>query len=58
MNKTEQDIKLELSAAIGHFAMHNEKVLDAKAVWLRWAVRLLLAETLTLVLLLMYQIVC
>lgn len=58
MNTPEQKLKEELSAAIGHFSVENQTILDTKARWLRWAVRFLLAQTLTLVFLLMYQTVC
>jgi hypothetical protein len=58
MDKTEPELKLSLSQAMAHYSKINEKTLDRKAYWNRWAGRMLLCETLTLVLLLLYQTVC
>src|SRR6266581_1494733 len=58
MNKSERELKLELSRAMAHFSKENEGTLDMKADRIQWAVRLLLGEIAALVLLLVYQTVC
>ncbi len=58
MKESEQDLKLLLGRTMAHFSMDNEKTLDKKAGWIRWAARLLLGEIAALVLLLLYQTVC
>ena len=58
LKKPEQELKLELSQSMAHFAKENESILNKKANWIQWAVYMLLGETLTLILLLLYQTVC
>jgi hypothetical protein len=58
MKKPEQDLKLSLSQAMAHLSKENKTTLDTKAVWIRWAARMLVGEIAALVLLLLYQTVC
>jgi hypothetical protein len=58
MKETERGLKLSLSQSMAHFSKVNEMILDTKASLIKWAVRLLLAETIALVLLLFYQTIC
>ncbi len=58
MKETERYLKLSLSQSMAHFSKVNEMILDRKATLIQWAARLLLAETIALVLLLFYQTIC
>src|SRR6266705_3008230 len=52
LKKSEQELKLELSQSMAHFAKENESILNKKADWIQWAAYMLLGEIFTLVLLL------
>ena len=58
MKETERDLKLSLSQSMAHFSKVNEMILDRKASLIQWAARMLLAETIALILLLFYQTIC
>ncbi|HYU76865.1 MAG TPA: hypothetical protein VEL31_29710 [Ktedonobacteraceae bacterium] len=58
MKETERGLKLSLSQSMAHYSKVNEMILDRKASLIQWAARLLLAETIALVLLLSYQTIC
>jgi hypothetical protein len=58
MNEPEKDLKYSLSQATAHYSKVNETILKWKADQIEWALRMLLAETAFLVLLLVYQTIC